>query len=187
MSERFETETVLAERGSLIEDFVIVPLLQAAACSAAVGLAAGVLAAGVGAALLDVTKPFGVGLKVGGGVGCLTLAILVVWFVWEERHGQPEAPPSANPDPVRVEVTEGKTMRFADLPLDRTKLRAVAAALNTGTSFSRPGLVDRRHILTQTEYHRLSAAMEKGGLVIKLPGNRRELTASGRAMMRRLR
>ena len=89
---------------------------------------------------------------------------------------------------VRVELVDkaAKQVRFVDLPVSDAKLADVARALNTGSAFSRPALVDQRRALSQGEYHALAKAMLDAGLVRDLAGNKRELTPPGRALMRRL-
>ena len=64
------------------------------------------------------------------------------------------------------------------------KLHALAVAvIRNGRPFSRPGLPG---VLSQTEYNRTAALMVRRGLALDLPGNRRELTPAGRAVLRRV-
>ncbi len=77
-------------------------------------------------------------------------------------------------------------LRYAHLSVDDSKLKGVArAVLDNGVNFSRPGLCDQAGVLTQSEYNRLAQELEAGGLLVSLPGNRRELTAAGRSLLRR--
>ena len=92
------------------------------------------------------------------------------------------------PTTVRVEVKEqqpaGWRMVYADLPIDDPTMRQVAdAILVKKQPYSRRALSD---ILTQTQYEALSDAMIKAGLLIELPGQRRELTGAGRSLMRQI-
>ncbi len=101
--------------------------------------------------------------------------------------GRPSASEPA-PATVRVELKEEKRnaerWRWLDLPVSDEKLTRVArAVLEQGVAFSRRGLAD---VLTQNEYEKLAAAMLAGGLLVDLPGNKRELTAAGRALLRQM-
>ena len=90
------------------------------------------------------------------------------------------------PTHVRVELHDqaNKQTRFADLPVTLAELQRVAVAvLKNGRAFSRPAL---RGVLSQGKFNRLAAEMERRGLCVKLPGNRRELLASGKAVLRQV-
>ena len=92
------------------------------------------------------------------------------------------------PTTVRVEVKEqqpaGWRMVYANLPIDDDTMSQVARAILTKRlPYSRRALSD---ILTQTQYEALSDAMIKAGLLIELPGQRRELTGAGRSLMRQI-
>lgn len=58
------------------------------------------------------------------------------------------------------------------LPISPVKMQAVANAMMGGSPFSRPELVERRHLLTDGEYRKLKDAFEKRGLIAqKSAGN----------------
>ena len=183
-----------------LESDLAVPVGQAAAVAIAVGLAAGVVVLLLGPVIADLG---GAALWAWSGriaavfaVG--TLASAVVLFVAQTRRallGQVERWADRDldgdgvigePATVRVELhgpNKGQ-QRFIDLPVELDVLRRVAVAvLHNGKAFSRPQLAG---VLSQGQYNRLAAVMERRGLVARLPGNRRELTAAGRAVLRRV-
>ena len=93
-----------------------------------------------------------------------------------------------SPPTVRVELAEdhdgGHRLRWFELPIDDHKLSKVAhAVLQEGAAFSRRGLAG---VLSQHEYERLSSAMLDGGLLVDVGGNKRVLSGSGRALLRRV-
>ena len=163
---------------------VLVPLAQAGVT----GLVGGIIGGLVG------------GLAAGAVVGGLTFS--TTWLVLLADHRRslwlverltgrdldPDGHVGAPARTVRVETIErtrrGGQIRYTDLPVSDEKLKDVArAVLVKHANFSRPGLAD---VLTQTEYHKLAAAMVKAGLLAELPGNRRELQAAGRILLKRM-
>ena len=90
-----------------------------------------------------------------------------------------------DPQVVRVELLgpSKSQIRYVDLPLSSPKLRNLAIAIHNGKPFSRPGLTG---ILSQSEYNRVAKEMVRRGLARDLPGKRRELTAAGRAVLKKL-
>ena len=183
-----------------LESDVFVPVLQAAAIAAAVGLASGVLVLlwiGPGRNLQGGALWSWAG-RIAGTAAVLALAAATVGFVLGHRRalwrveeligadldgdrqvGEPE-PPKV----TRIELVEdqGKHRRFVALPVPDDKLRLVArACLWHGKQFSRREL---SRILSQGEYTKLADAMLGGGLLRETPTGR-ELTASGRAVLRR--
>ncbi len=99
-------------------------------------------------------------------------------------------PPAPEPRPS-VDVTIRQqtkpnhwALRYASLPVGNDKLVKTAdAVLNRGAAFSRRGLSE---VLTQNEYEGLAGAMIQAGLLFELPGNKRELSAAGRSLLRRV-
>lgn len=178
---------------------VIVPTLQAAVIALALGLAVGVLA------LLWI----GPGRGLGGGAlwawsgrlaataTVIALLVAIVAFVLQHRRvilsieewtgrdgdgdgtmGQPEPPKL-----TRIELVEDpQHRRYLSLPVEDAKLHQVARlCLWHGKAFSRRELANA---LSQGEYAKLADAMLAGGLLRETPTGR-ELTASGRAVLRR--
>ena len=138
--------------------------------------------------------------RIGGVCGVLSWAGATVWLVIDHRKllwavetttgrdldGDGKA---GKPSVVRVKLERdgpGQRLRVVDLPVTDAQLYAVAVALDTGATFGRPSLVDDRRVLTQGQYRKLGRAMVKAGLARDLPGNQRELTGSGRSLMRRV-
>lgn len=181
-----------------LESDVFVPVLQAAAIAAAVGLASGVLVLlwiGPGRNLQGGALWSWAG-RIAGTAAVLALAAATVGFVLGHRRalwrveeligrdidgdrqvGQP-------PTVTRIELVEdqGKRRRYLALPIPDDKLHLVArACLWHGKAFSRREL---GNVLSQGEYAKLSDAMLGGGLLRETPTGR-ELTASGRAVLRR--
>ena len=141
------------------------------------------------------------GWRLGVAAGGVMFAITWLLLLWDHRRamwvveyitgqdldrdgaiGKPE------PQQVRVELVEdhrgGGRLRFLDLPITEAKLRDVArAVLGEGANFSRRGLGE---VMSQADYERLARAMIKAGLLVDLPGNNRELSAAGRALLRRV-
>ena len=175
-----------------LESDVFVPVLQALAVGAAVGLAAGVLC-------LLLTDGSGLALwakagRVAAAVGAISLAGTVVWFVlagraalWSKErvtdgYGQ-EDDTFVEPTMIRLEIhgDDKRKVHFVDLAISEDKLRAMAAALHSGKPLSRAGM---RGVLSQLESRKVIAELCRRGLAVKLPGNRRELTVAGRAVMK---
>ena len=188
-------------RGAALEPDVWVPALQGALLGAAVGLGAGVIVLLLGGPVVGLRagQLWAWAGRIGGVCGVLIWAAATVWLVIDHRKllwaaesvtgvdldGDGE---TGQPSVVRVELERetGQRLKVVDLPVTDAQLYAVAVALKTGASFSRPALVDGRHVLSQGQYHKLSKAMVKAGLARDLPGNVRELSPSGRALMRRV-
>jgi len=175
-------------KAELIGD-VLVPMLQATVTGIVGAMVGGLVGGHLGAAAIGGAVSF--------GLSWLVLLVdhrAALWAI-ETVAGQDIDGDQVvgNPDPepvstVRVELAQrhpgGQRLRFVDLPIDDDKLSDVAlAVLRNGSPFSRDGLSS---VLSQTEYRRLSGAMVEAGLLHDLPGNRRELSASGRALLRRL-
>lgn len=171
--------------GDLRSDFIL-PLAQAVGCSIAAGILAAILWGSAGAAL-----------RSAGVVFSLAWFLLLIdnrsglWIVERitgrdlDRDGSIGRPAR----PVRVEVVdrEGRSMRWPAMPLGEEKLRDLARAIVvTRSPYSRRALCRDRQVLTQNEYENLSRALLEAGLLRDLPGNNRELTPAGRAMMRQL-
>ena len=191
----FVTSEYQGARLASLESDVFVPVLQALAVGAAVGLAAGVLC-------LLLTDGSGLALwakagRVAAAVGAISLAGTVVWFVlagraalWSKErvtdgYGQ-EDDTFVEPTMIRLEIhgDDKRKVHFVDLAISEDKLRAMAAAvLKNGKAFSRPAL---RGVLSQTEYNRVAKEMVRRGLARDLPGNKRELTAAGRAVLKKM-
>jgi len=184
-------------RATLASD-VGVPVLQAAAIGASVGLVGGLGVLLLGGPIADLRggELWVWAGRIGGLAGVLALAVATFVFVLQHRRllwivetmtgldldgdGERGEPLSV---PVELVDREGRKMRRFDLPLSNAELQAVATAvLRNGKAFSRPAL---RGVLSQGKFNRLAREMERRGLVVKLPGNRRELTAVGRATLRR--
>lgn len=188
-----------------LESDVLVPVLQALAIAGAVGLLAGVvILLWVGPERdLEGGELWAFAGRIAGTAAALSLAATIVAFVlghrralyqveeWigrdldGDRHvGQPEPPA---PSTVRVELIDaergGRRRRYVDLPVGDDKLHLVARlCLWHGRRFSRRELSDA---LSQSEYAKLSAAMLSAGL-LRDTATGRELTPSGRAVLRRL-
>ena len=96
-------------------------------------------------------------------------------------------PPERNVS-ITIEERRGNNtlIKYLCIPLSENKMVAVAQAIADGESFSRPGLCDRAGAVSQTEYHKLSNWMLERGLLVKLPGNQRDLTSIGRKMFSKL-
>lgn len=160
---------------------VAVPFLQSAITACAGGIAGGVL--------------FGwPGVAIGGGVifSATWLTLLrshraALWITERILGADLDGDDViGEPSTVRVEVVESNgrqaRMQWLDLPISDAQLAEVARViLVQEANFSRPGLAD---VLSQNEYHKLALAMVNAGLLVDLPGNRRELTAAGRALLR---
>ncbi len=183
-----------------IDGDVLVPLLQALSLGFALGLAAGTLVLLLGGPMADLRggELWSWAGRIAGGAAAVTLAVALVRFIAEHRAllwqiesmtgrdldgdgeiGEPETV-------VRVELVDkaAKQVRYVDLPLSDDKVRDVArACLRLGAAFSRPALCDDMHALSQAEYHKLAGAMVDAGLARDLPGNKRELTGAGRAVL----
>ena len=189
----FVTSEYQGARLASLESDVFVPVLQALAVGAAVGLAAGVLC-------LLLTDGSGLELwvkagRVAAAVGAIATAMTTVWFVLAGRaalwstervtdgYGGDET--FVEPTMVRVEVRgpDKRKVQLVDLAISEAKLRAMAAALHSGKPLSRAGM---RGVLSQLESRKVIAEMVRRGLAVKLPGNKRELTAAGRAVMKRV-
>ena len=194
----FVTTTTTPARLASLEGDVAVPVLQAIAVGLAVGLAllVGVLLLGGPVAGLEGRALWAWAGRVGGVGAVLSLAGAVLLFVaqhrralWsrETRQGEDLDGDAGEPETVRIELYDANKQqtRWIDLPVSDRKLREVArAVLWRRRNFSRPALCNEAGILSQTEYHKLAAAMIKRGLLIELPGNQRELTAVGRSILR---
>ena len=172
---------------------VLVPLTQ--------GLITGVAAGAVGGLL---SGSWTGAVVAGVCVFCITWVTLLIqtraglWIIERvtgqdlDHDGVVGEPPqnethrSHSPPTVRVELSQddenGHRLRWVELPVSDEKLQSVAReVLQNGASFSRPGLTGT---LSQNEFHRLAGAMVKAGLLFDLPGNRRELSGAGRALLR---
>lgn len=139
------------------------------------------------------------GWRLGAVAGGVMFAISWLLLLWDHRRamwmveyitGQDLDRDGAvgKPQRVRVELVEdhrgGGRLRFLDLPITEAKLREVAQAVLQGNaSFSRRGLAE---VLTQADYERLARAMIEAGLLVDLPGNKRELSAAGRMLLRQM-
>ena len=190
-----ETPGRLAE----LRSDVAVPVLQAAAIAGALGLAVGILAAlWVGPsrdlAGLELWAWSG---RLAATASAIALLVAIVAFVLQHRRvilsieewagrdidgdGYIGPPPM-----VRVELHDQvkQQTRYVDLPVSELELRHVAiACLHNGRAFSRPALAG---ILSQRKYNRLAKEMVRRGLAHRLSGNRRVLSAAGRACLRRV-
>jgi len=168
---------------------VLVPLAQSGV-TAVVGGVVGLLVAG----------PVAAGVAGGLAFGASWLLLLAdhrraLWMVEKisgvdlDNDGQVGDPGQAKR--VRVEVVEnnGRQARilYVDLPdsvNDIDTLTDVARALLVdGANLSRDGLSS---VLSQPQYNALAPALVDAGLAVRLRGNRRELSAAGRAMFREL-
>jgi len=112
----------------------------------------------------------------------------VEWVTGQDPAEDHIINPGAPARSVRIELAEqrpgGGRLRFLDLPITEARLSDVArAVLEGGANFSRPGLAG---VLSQNEYHKLAKAMLAAGLLVDVGGNRRELSAAGRALLRRV-
>ena len=194
----FVTTSYSPTRLARLESDVIVPALQAALVAAAVGLGAGVCVLTLGGPIADLqgAELWTWAGRIAGTTGALTWAYTTVQLVIDHRRllwaaettdadGHQVRARDVAPV-VRVELSSnnGQQVRFIDLPISDAKLRAVAVAvLRNGRAFSRPALAG---VLSQGDYHKLAAALVNRGLARDLPGNKRELTAAGRAVLRRV-
>ena len=174
-----------ARPGDLRGDLVL-PLGQALITGLAGGLIGGILGGWAWAAVAAVAA-FGLAWLVLLAQTRQGLST-VEWVTGQDPAEDHIINPGAPARSVRVELAEqhggGHVLRFLDLPVTEAKLGDVArAVLSDGASFSRDGLAK---VLTQGEYRRLAAAMVKAGLLVDLPGNRRELSAAGRALLRQI-
>lgn len=196
----FVTTTYTPARLASLESDVFVPTLQACAIGLGVGLAAGcvTLLFGGPVAGLEGGDLWAWAGRIGAGSGVVSLAGSVVVFTlgarrllwareeWQGRDidgdgtvGRPEPPR------VRVEWHDPTTKRtkYIDLPATVEQLGRVAVAvLRNGKAFSRPAL---RGTIPQAVYRRLASEMVRRGLARDLPGNKRELTPAGRAILRK--
>jgi len=177
-----EFERRASTREASVRSDVLVPLLQSVVSGLFVGILAGV-ALGIEA----------------GAVGCVGVAAgfwlwqmaehnSQVWRIerWLGSDAQPEQPKAVE-RLVRVELAsdDGRALRWLDIDIEEPKLRAVAqGVLHRGLAFSRPALTGAG-ILTQSEYHKLAAALVSAGLLVEA-GNKRTLSSAGRQMMREL-
>ena len=192
--------TVTPGRLAQLESDVFVPGLQGVLVGASVGLAVGVGILLLGGPMADLQgrELWTWALRLAGVAAALSLAASVVGFVFGHRKalwkveellstdldgdhqvGKPELP-----SVTRIELVEdqGRHRRYLALPVSDAKLHLVArACLWHGKAFSRREL---GNVLSQGEYAKLSAAMLGGGLLRETPTGR-ELTASGRAVLRR--
>lgn len=161
----------------------------------------GLLVAGVMLAFV-----FGDGVWAVRGVVAGVGVALVLWFsllrqgqalLWEDtrvrrmvENGK-EARGGGGRSSVDVYVAEDPSgamegLSGMNLPVSEDQLRRVAVVvMEQGENFSRPGLVDRRRILSQTEFHGLKDRMIQLGLLRKA-GNSHLLTRKGEAVMRAL-
>ena len=174
---------------------VAVPIAQGAAVGIALGAAAGVIVLVFGFGL-DGWQRWAMAGKVTAGAAVLATAAAIVWLVIDHRRHLWERERwldrdldgdgvIGEPERVRVELHDAnnKQTRYVDLPLSLPKLKALAVAvLLNGKTLSRTAL---RGVLSQTEYNRTAKEMVRRGLARDLPGNKRELTAAGRAVLRR--
>lgn len=193
--------TVTPGRLATWESDLLVPVGQAAAIAGAVGLASGVLVLlwiGPGRDLAGL-ELWALAGRIAGTAAVLALAAATVVFVLGHRRalwrveeligadldgdrqvGEPE------PQRVRVELHDQvkQQTRYIDLPVSGAELRRVAiAVLRNGRAFSRPALAG---IISQRTYNRLAKEMVRRGLAHRLSGNRRVLSAAGRACLRRV-
>jgi len=97
--------------------------------------------------------------------------------------GDRDPPRTVRVDLVDTDRPHQSKWQFLELPLSEAKLVGVARHVEAGQPFSREGM---RRVVSQVEYKRLCAALVKGGLLARLPGNRTVLTGSGRALFRRV-
>jgi len=196
----FMTTTVTPARLASLESDVFVPVLQGVAIGLSVGILGGVVTLMLGGPIAELQG----GLlwawagRLAGVSFALGLSGSVVAFVlghrraiWrrERRLGQDLDGDGyiGEPERVTIEIRDPdnkKQTRYVDLPVSLDELTAIAVAvLRNGKTFSRPGL---RGVLSQGKYNRLAATMVKRGLARDLPGNRRELTGAGRAILRKM-
>ena len=195
----FETTTQTG-RGATVESNLAVPLGQALGVGIAVGVVAGIATLLLGGPIagLQGGELWAWGGRVAGALGGLVWAGATVWLVVDHRAllWRVERAASLDRDrdgyegqqqtttTVQVADPTGRRSRFAALPLSEDRLTEVAReVLGTGADFSRHGLSG---VLSQNEYEQLSAAMLKGGLLVELPDRSRQLSASGRALFRKL-
>ena len=141
------------------------------------------------------------GWRLGIVVGGVMLATTWLLLLWDHRramwvveyvtgHDLDRDGTVGEPDPqrVRVELVEnhraGRRIRFLDLPITEAGLRDVAqAVVQDGAAFSRRGLSD---VLSQNQYEQLARAMLAAGMLVDVGGNKRILSGSGRALLRRM-
>jgi len=71
-------------------------------------------------------------------------------------------------------------IRYIDLPFSDRLQELAVAVLRDGVAFSRRALSD---IFTQTEYDELARVMIERGMLDEKPGNKRELSSMGRAVL----
>ena len=193
--------TTTPGRLAALESDVLVPALQALIIAAAVGLLAGTLILLWIGPERDLRggELWTFAGRIAGTAAALSLTAAIVAFVLGHRRalyqveewigrdldgdgytGKPEPPT------VRAEVhdVDKRQTTYADLPAKKSELRRVAiACLYNGRAFSRPALAG---IISQRTYNRLAKAMVNRGLAHRLPGNQRELSAAGRAILRRV-
>jgi len=194
--------TATPGRLAALESDVLVPVLQALAIAGAVGLLAGVvILLWIGPERdLEGGELWTFAGRVAGTAAALSLAATIIAFVLGHRRalyqveewigrdldgdGHTGKPGPPAPSTVRVELigNGGKHQRYVELPVDDDKLHLVArACLWHGKRFSRRELAGA---LSQGEYARLAEAMLGAGL-LRDTATGRELTASGRALLRR--
>lgn len=177
---------------------MFVPVLQALSMGLAVGLGAGVVTLLLGGPIagLQSAELWAWSGRIGGVGTALGASVSTVVFVlghrralwqrerWLDRDLDGDGV-IGEPTRIRVELHDAvkQQTRYVDLPVSEDQLRAVAVAvLRNGKAFSRPGL---RGVLSQGRYNRLAKVMVKRGLARDLPGNKRELTGAGRAILRK--
>lgn len=205
---RWEERREPARPASFTAD-VAVPAVQAGFTGLLVALAAGGVYATIWKYLLTGSWPrFGDTLAVGGALGLL--AVLLLWLslltehrrsLWsvvtsefpfptneEPRREEPE--PRSEPVSVRLEVNEGRTMRFAHFPITEDKLLAVGRLLNGGSSFSMSALSGSDKPLSRSEFVTLRDWLEANDYLEWInPDTRAQgirLTARGKALVRAL-
>jgi len=186
-------------RLATLESDLAVPVLQAVAIGVAAGLAIGVLTLALGGWLADLRggQLWAWAGRLAGVTSAVGSSGVLVWFVLDtraalhriervtgrdlDRDGHVGTPPTTR---ITIQDPDRKRTRFADLPLEDARLASVASeVLGNGASWSRRSLGS---VLSQNEYEQLSSEMLRAGLLRELPGRRRELTGSGRALLRRL-
>ena len=183
------TEVVEPTRPPSVVSDVAVPVLQSLLVAAAAGVVAILLMwAGI---VPDADPVADVGLAAGAGFA-LSIGPMLQWArqtLW--RVTTPVLPEPERPAQTTIEVTEltpaggVQRMRILDLPIDDDRLRQFARAALEGRSLA----VHRwaGSTFSRAEYEQLADELQRAGLVTAPRGNQgRQLTAAGRAILRRL-
>jgi len=172
-------------RSNLV-DGVIIPALQAGITAGLAGLAAGSVAGWFELSGMQT------GLTVGALAGLTSwLNYRARWALALDEMHKPAAVETPPPAAVRVVLTqdEGRRGDYIDLPVEGDKLRALSDGLQAGRTFSQAVWTGNNGIFTRSEFEMLRAELLRRGLAKwrkeGAPGQGVELTAPGRAVIRR--